>query len=110
MNKDSYQEYISSGRWKCEASPFGGHYWFNIDSSEIWQCEYCKGYRYLANSADDYLLHPSKYETVFSHQEVMDALELIKQKPVRILKEQASPLHPWTKLPTKRGKKHWRKR
>ena len=109
--KDIYREYVESGRWKCEASPFGGHYWLNLDSSEIWQCEYCKGYRYLANSANDYLLHPSKYEAIFGFQEVMDALELIKQKPVRILKEQVASLHPWTKLPTrKRGKKHWRKK
>ena len=41
------KDYIKSGRWKCELSPTGAHYWIEMleDGDGEFSCSYCKEIR-----------------------------------------------------------------
>lgn len=39
FNKQAHDDYVQSGRWKCEQSPTGAHYW--IGDSRMIKCKYC---------------------------------------------------------------------
>ena len=38
-NQRAHDDYIQSGRWKCDKSPTGAHYW--IGNQYMLKCKYC---------------------------------------------------------------------
>jgi hypothetical protein len=43
MKASENREYIESGRWKCDKSPSGAHYWL-IHQQQM-TCKYCNSYK-----------------------------------------------------------------
>lgn len=67
LTKNSYQDYLESDRWKCNASPIDVHYWVEKDKKDgmaMFECNYCRHTTWLPlfYEAD----YDSSFEEVFS--------------------------------------------
>jgi len=38
-NSHAHEDYIKAGKWKCDQSPIGAHFW--IGNGPVVRCKYC---------------------------------------------------------------------
>ena len=45
MRKDTHNDYVQAGLWKCDKSPTGAHHWIVVSFNQT--CKYCGSSRDL---------------------------------------------------------------